>query len=266
MNYALGPFSPDRDAALTALVQLVPLLPPGQLAQRLRDHHVAGKVDLLATLEPGDPDRQWLESVCETMRQLVAEGRHVALLECSRVRGAEGVDYAVALVDRALTDTVRPGDSVQAGVAILRAPACGLVAVPRVFRKLCSNGAVLDIGCATGREIEPYEIDAAVRGCLQPGSFEAMVGRLRWAAHEVVFDGPALLAAARPRSASGALLARWRQQGDRSLWGLVNAATSLAHAEASWAERLELERDAERLLGVGLERGSVTVAEIAAMR
>lgn len=280
MKYALGSLVIDRDAALTALVQQVPLLSPAAMSRRLREFQSAGTVDLLSILDPLDADRPWLQAVLATTQQLRREGRHLALLDCewrssnwggspSRSddpRSDDGAECAVALVDRSLTDAVRPGDIVQAGVAILRTPELGLVAMPRLFRKLCSNGAVFDLGCATGREIEPFEIETAMRACLQPGGFEATVGRLRWAAHEVVTEGAELVAAARPHSGSDSLLSRWRQQGDRSLWGLINAATSLAHADTSWCKRLGRERDAERLLCAGLERGSETAAAIATLR
>ena len=271
MKYALGPFLPDRDVALTALVQQVPLLSPRSMAQQLREFHAAGAVDLLAMLDASEPDREWLAAVCSTAQELRHEGRNLALIDCAYTRGSnaeghEGVECAVVFVDRSLTDAVRPGDTVQAGFAILRSPATGLVALPRLFRKVCSNGILLDIGCATGREIEPYEVDAALRACLHADGFQAMVGRLHWAAHEVILDGPGLLGAARPYSAAEPLLSRWRQQGDRSLWGLVNTATALAHADGRWSQRLERERDAERLLSVGLPRGSETTAAIAALR
>lgn len=265
MNYALGPFQPDREAVLTALVQQVALLSPRVLAQRLRESQAAGALDLLQTLGPHDPDRGWLESVCGTAQQLRDEGRDLVLVECAWVQGDAGDECAVVFLDRSRTDVVRPGDLVQAGVAIVHTPATGLVAVPRLFRKVCSNGMVLDIGCASGREIDPWQVEAAMRECLRDDGFAGAAARLHWAAHELVADGAELLAAARTHTAPSRLLPHWRRQADRSLWGLVNAATALAHTEALWSRRLACERDAERLLAAGLERGSPTAAAIAAL-
>jgi hypothetical protein len=263
MDYALGSFAPDRDAALTALVQQLGLLSPSDLAARLRAFHGAPPADVLDVLATSHPDRAWLAQVSATADELVADGHDLALLVC---RHEDDGSCVVAFHDRALLADVRPGDSVQAGAVVLRGAGPGLSVAPRVFRKVCSNGAVLELPGAEAQAIDAADVGAALRACLQAEPFAEHVRQLRHAAFELVVDGPALLRAAALHTPDELLLGRWRRQGDRSLWGLVNAATSLAHADPLWHDRVTRERDASRLLAVGLARSSAVVASLASLR
>lgn len=265
MQYAFGSFTPDRDAALTALVQQVALLSASELATRLRAFQSERLADVFASIAGDDVHRPWLVRAYDAARQQVAAGRELVLLGCSHEPGPLG-ECVVAFLDRARCEAVRPGDEVCAGVAVSCTPGTGLGVAPRLFRKVCSNGAVIPLPGVPARAIDSQEIADAMAACLCAEGFTHAMQRCRQAAFELVGDAPALVRAARTRSPEELLLGRWRRQGDRSLWGLVNAATSLAHADPRWADRLDRERDAERLLAAGLARGSTVAASLAALR
>jgi hypothetical protein len=193
-----------------------------------------------------DVDRPWLEATVATVEALRRDGAELGLAHCERTTGDDGACF-VSLFDRNQAKNVKQGDLVHAGVALLRSPATGLVVMPRVFRKVCSNGAVLELGSRTGAAIDADEVPAAIQACLGADVFSAAVQRFRSAANVVVEDVEAFLGMglATPRAE---LRRHFAASGDRTLFGLVNAATSLAHDVADPVQRLARERDAERLL------------------
>ena len=252
MMYSLGSLRIDAQAAWTALAPRLRYSPRSidsfmqqvhGFMQQLRE----GETDLLAVLDAEDPDRPWVEALAATARDLRAEGRPLSLACCFRTTGVDG-QCSVMLHDRSLARSVKTGDTVTAGVAVLRSPAAGLVVMPRVFRKVCSNGAVVDVGAGVLREVETSEVGPCVRACLQPAGIDVAVERFRRAAGIAVDDLEALLTRAQTVTPRAELAARWRRDGDASVFGLVNAATALAHSEQVPDRRLDRERDAERLL------------------
>ncbi len=74
------------------------------------------------------------------------------------------------------------------------------------------------------------------------------MARFRGAAEVLVDDVADLVLAAGSRITASEVQAASARDGDRSLWGAVNAATALAHGEERWSRRLDREADAARLL------------------
>jgi hypothetical protein len=89
-----------------------------------------------------------------------------------------------------------------------------------------------------------------VLACLDPGAVARGVARFARAAAVPVEDVTALLRRARPHTPEDELTGHWHRAGDRSVWGLINAATQLAHRVSDLSARLQRERDAERILAV----------------
>ncbi|HEU4419126.1 MAG TPA: hypothetical protein VFT55_09320 [Planctomycetota bacterium] len=264
MMYSLGSLRIDAQAAWTALAPQLHDLPRRSIGSFMQQVHgfmqqLERQPDLLAVLDAEDPDRPWLEALAATADDLRAAGRPLSLACCLRTTGVDG-QCSVMLHDRSLARSVQTGDTVTAGVAVLRSPAAGLVVMPRVFRKVCSNGAVVDVGAGCVREVEVAEVGPCVRACLQPAGIDVAVARFRRAAGVAVDDLEALLTRARTVTPRAELAARWRRAGDASVFGLVNAATALAHGEQVPERRLDRERDAERLLAA-IECGSAVTLD-----
>lgn len=207
--------------------------------------------DLLSVLDVHDPDRAWVEAVAATVDEMQAEGRRFTLVDCERTTDCDAY-CGVTLYEPALARSVQENDVVSAGVAIIRRAHGEPEVMPRIFRKVCSNGAVVDLGAGTAQAVEAYEVARAMRDCLTPTGLDLARTRFERAANTLIPDVEVVLARARPRTPTGDIVALWREAGDRSAWGLVNAATALAHDEPNLARRLERERDAERILVAAL--------------
>lgn len=244
MKHSLGSLKLDSTAALLT----VRARPTAQVLRRML-HQLAPhrQTDLLAALPPADGDRAWVAAAAETCEDLRARGHRLKLVDCERTTGADG-HCGIVLVEPAVALSVTQGDVVCAGVALLRGAGARPVVMPRTFRRVCSNGAVTDAGSGEAREITPHEVGDAMRECLTVEALQHMVDRYREAAASPVGDPRGLLARARLATPLDALRAHWREARDSSVWGLVNAATALAHTEPDLARRLERERDAERIL------------------
>ncbi len=220
------------------------------LSDQLRSVQREPPTDLLTALAADDPDRGWLAETALSARQLRADGARLDLIACDHTPGPDG-ECCVVFVDRARQAAVRVDDDVQAGVAILRSPATGLCVMPRVFRKVCSNGAVLDLGNREATVVEWHEVDDAIRACLAPERFADAVARFRWAT-TVEIDDIAAFARVAGTVTAGAHLVRRAGETERSLFAVLNAATERAHLDLRWSARLDRERDAERLLAAAI--------------
>lgn len=207
----------------------------------------SGAPELLLALGEDDPDRDWVGAVTAVVAELNSQGRRLTLADCEREPGLDGF-CNVVLFDRTTVCSVRKGDEVYAGVQVLRTPATGLVAAPRQLRQVCSNGSVAYCGERSGFEVEAHEVATAVVEFLARDEFARVGERLRWAAHVAVDDLDAVLAAAAVATSEPELRRAFRAGDDPTLFGLLNAATALAHGEPDPARRLDRERDAERLL------------------
>lgn len=248
MLYSLASFAPDRETLLFARISQVVRSRPEELGQLLRNwDSLSTPPDVLSVLADEDPDRAWLAAVAAIAAELQAEGRALQLVRCDHTPGELG-EAAAVFQDPTLCASVREDDRVLAGFVALRTPATGLAVVPRYVRKVCSNGTVAATGGGVGRSVEPHELGAAIRACLDPGGFEAAIERFRGAAEIRVDDVADLVLAAGTRVTASELRAAAVRDGDRSLWGAINAATALAHDEERWSRRLDREADAARLL------------------
>jgi hypothetical protein len=141
---------------------------------------------------------------------------------------------------------------------------CRLEVLPRVYRKICTNGLVQFSEHGAAREIPPQllwcadlrrplveAIVQAIRGCLDPDVFEAAVQGLRRTAseHLRMVDAIALVRnVALPREAMRAVLRRFRHARDLTRWGLINAVTAEARTVPSTLQ-LALERSGGTLAG-----------------
>ena len=203
--------------------------------------------DLLQVLADGDPDRPWLQATADLLTSLQSRGRDLHLVECQRRTGPGG-RIALAVVDRSLTASVRKDDCVSAGFAALRQEGSEPTVWPRIYRKMCANGAILYAGDGERQAVTVETLPDAVLACMSGPAFEPAVGRMRRAAEFAVPDPALVLARARPVAPPAEIIAEWRRAGDRTGWGLLNAATALAGDERELPRRLAREQDAERIL------------------
>lgn len=268
MKHSLGPLQIDRHALAIALTHRLrhdarrrgaaPF--GGPLSGAIRSLLGAEPPpELLRSLPAGDPDRGWVEAVAATCDELRRSGRRPALADCERETGPAGF-CNIVLFDRSRQQQIRAGDVVFAGAQVLRAPGTGVVVAPRQLRQVCANGSLVDGGTGTGFEVEPHAVADAVEACLSPDGFANAAARLRWSAVQAIDDVDTLLDAAAVTTARQPLVHTFRAAGDRTLFGLINAVTSLAHAERDPVRRLDRERDAERLLAAAERLGPDTVA------
>ncbi len=262
MRYALGSLQPDRSAFLVAFLSRLHVQLTQELLSReetlsplgavLERHEPQRHVDICSQLDSYDRDWSWLQQVAATVTEMATAARPLTLIDCEHTPGEAG-SCMVLLHDPAVAAAIRVNDTVTAGVALLRAPNAELMVMPRLFRKVCSNGAVLDLGNGIEDDVAPWAVGDAVRACLGVDANERVFARLR-AAAATAADPDDLLARATLATPSDDVAAEWRAGHDRSVFGAINAATGLAHAERDPRRRLELERDAERLLAAAESR------------
>ncbi len=151
---------------------------------------------------------------------------------------------------------IRPGDALKGGVAARVTPQDVLIC-PYLFRQLCGNGAVVtmageaqriervdaDCDCADAR----LALQTTVERCLAPETFTRLVSEmrptLRRAAVLAVHFFPLL---GRTREALDTrtwheILVRFRREQDDSVFGLMNAITSVARDQSDPHMRWRLE-------------------------
>jgi hypothetical protein len=154
---------------------------------------------------------------------------------------------------------VRLNDPVTSGVlvALHGEPGGGgyrLRVLPRLYRKVCSNGAVL-ISTGTVEELDPrlllnageperliHAIMRMTAACFEPGVFQATVNHFRRSASEPASETFSLLMEAGLNPlVIRSMFRRYTERGDFTRWGLGNAVTAEART-ASGALMLELEQ------------------------
>jgi hypothetical protein len=181
--------------------------------------------------------------------------------QCTLESGPQGGHLLLGMHCPARTAAVRVNDDVAAGVLIaLRGEArqgYKLKVVPRVFRKVCSNGMVVFRGDAAAHEIDPgllvddgdpvslYQaIEEATRACFHQKVFAEAVERCRWSATERLDSDGAefadVLDALLGAELGETVRRRYRSEGDFTRWGMVNAMTAEART-APGELMLELE-------------------------
>jgi len=167
--------------------------------------------------------------------------------------------YQYALLD--LTGEVKAGDKVQGGVG-LWANASEIMALPYILRQVCVNGAVLPM--AIGREVirrrdnhpDPLPLlRTAIRYCAEPDNFHLAAERMRQAGQQRGSDFESVMHLLLGRLFRGQQFERQReihqrflQEGDSSLFGLVNAVTALARDTKDPGDRWRLQQLGGQLL------------------
>ena len=148
-----------------------------------------------------------------------------------------------------LDTEIRPGDRVNGGVAV-RVQGTELLVHPYTFRQVCSNGAIAAQALDTRRLermestdilVSSYESTVvladfrlAVQACAAPSAFDTVANEMR-SATEVEADLTLHLLPVLARMPGG-MAAQWVPQifhhftvgADRSVFGLMNAVTSIA--------------------------------------
>ncbi len=157
---------------------------------------------------------------------------------------------------------IRPGDRVRGGVAV-RAGGSFVEVFPYTFRQVCSNGAIA-AQALEGRRLERVEgtevivpaydiavmftdLRLAVRACAAPEAFETTTRQMR-SATETEADFTlnllpflAQLPGAMARHWLPRILHRFTADGDRSVFGMMNAVTAVARDVRDEETRWRLE-------------------------
>ena len=154
---------------------------------------------------------------------------------------------------------VRANDNVQGGVAVM-VLGPEIRVHPFTYREVCRNGAIMARTIDT-RRIQRVEFDASsfavsdvlsevrevVRECSDPAVFSAVVDRLRSAAEtntDLALQLLPMLARFPHSDAAnilGDIIGEYTSEGDDSVFGLMNAVTSVARDEPDPEVRWDLE-------------------------
>jgi hypothetical protein len=157
---------------------------------------------------------------------------------------------------------IRPGDRVRGGVAVRAGGTC-LEVFPYTFRLVCSNGAIA-ARALEGRRLERIEgtevivpaydvaivctdLRLAVRACAAPEAFATTTGQMRAATEteaNVTLNLLPFLAQLPPAMAQHWLpriLHRFSHDGDRTVFGMMNAVTAVARDVRDEETRWRLE-------------------------
>ncbi len=165
--------------------------------------------------------------------------------------------FARAVMPRAVE--LRPGDAIHGGVA-LRTHDTEILVHPYTHRVVCTNGAIAVFTTAT-RVVERVEVAAptvainavlddlrvAVRECAAPRALDAAVGAMRQAAQreaDVMLQLMPVLPHMPPGMRASILrqiIRRFEAEHDPSVFGLVNAVTSVARDTSDPETRWRLE-------------------------
>jgi hypothetical protein len=204
--------------------------------------------DLLNVLPPHDPDRAWVVDTHAALTRVARRsgGPGPRLVDCRTVTGPKG-GVVLAAIDERLSGAVRPGDTVCAGVVASRLGDEQVRVEPRLYRKLCANGAIIRVGTGEDQVAAGLDVGEAVEQCFAAGAFAETIARLTRAAVTPVSDPVTLLLQlALPVRVYEVL--RAREDEDMSAFGWLNALTARARSERDPILRLSLERKAEELL------------------
>lgn len=140
------------------------------------------------------------------------------------------------------TFEIKPGDGIQGGIAV-KATDQGVWVYPYLFRLVCKNGAIWAKALQTHEiagldrlapEVAEEELREAIRACATPETFSQAVRQMRSATTREA-DGllrslswlTQLSRAGNDRIAA-MVLRRYFNDGDRTVYGLMNAVTAVA--------------------------------------
>lgn len=226
---------------------------PPELLSTLRTHGHRGRVNGL----------MWrVASATKATFDALRRVLQLRLTVCSIEKDDRGAErLLLGVYSPSLTADVRVNDPVSAGVLVALhsergGGSCRLEVVPRVYRKICQNGAIVFVEDAPAREVpqgvlwgsealEPLvaELEPMISACLDEKAFALAVSSFRRSAAEPIED-TALAASLGGRlspEVERAVLARYRTGGDFTRWGLLNAVTAEARTAPS-ALMVKLER------------------------
>jgi hypothetical protein len=193
--------------------------------------------DLLRALPKGDPDRKWVEAVHRRLRKL-SRRFDIRLLACEREPGGSGF-LAIAATSPALSADVRPRDTVWGGFVALRDSNRPVSVRARIFRLVCRNGSLVSVH---EDGVEPADgVEEHVERCFDHARFMSAVEALRMGAAQRLEDPASRLDEMEYLLHRGLIERRWREEGDRTVFGLINAITSVARDVPDMRERLDLE-------------------------
>jgi len=151
-------------------------------------------------------------------------------------------------------EEIRPGDKVQAGVALRATDAVAWV-YPYVFRLVCTNGAIM-AHAAEGREIPNLDtvpafeavslVREAVESCCERSAFTSAAEQMRTAARHPVDFALSMMPFLSRLSSFGPEIARqiferYLREKDRTRYGFMNAVTSMGRDTRDHATRWRLE-------------------------
>ena len=203
-----------------------------------------GLVDLFDVVEPWHPDRGWLEEAASGLEYLRNGGADIAIGHCEFEPGPTGF-LAIDVRCLASTFEMQEGDVLVGGATLLRDGEAEPVALPRLYRLICTNGLVRPGRNGAATELREGEVAQTIARALSQEN-TATVAQLRSALQLRVADPAAML------ERFG--LTRWgdvlaaREEDDDSLYGLINTVTAHARRFTSFPARLLVEADAGRLL------------------
>jgi len=231
---------PQRSGTLTSLEEFV-----------RRGLRPRPEGDLLERLPAGSEDAVAVAAALEVWRALDRDGSRIKLIDCelSEKPGTLECAFGITGIDATVSAEVVPGDPVHPGFVLLRPREGPIAVVPRIWRRVCSNGAVRAVADGADLAGGTRDIGKAMAGCFDRRRFESTVAAYRRLAAHETDDPERLLHEADVAAVSLAgVLHRFRTGEDRSVWGLLNAVTVTAKVSATWEERIERELSAARLM------------------
>lgn len=222
------------------------------LADDSRHFHglaVAPGPDLLSKLPYGHPDRVWVVSLKNQLEEL-ARGLEFRLLDCEYEPGPDGF-LAIAGTSPSIAARVREADPVVAGFVALRDRDEPVRVIPRVFRVVSATGTLAWVH-EDEHEFTDLLVEEQVLQCFDQDRFLPIAERLRRAADRELPGVSTLPDDEVSEEHRETIEARWRDDGDRTVYGLMNAWTAVARDLPDFRERLMLEEQAGSLAGLTL--------------
>ncbi len=209
--------------------------------------------DLLEVLPDGSADREWVGSIRDELEQRLQNGQHVVLVHCEHVPDAY---TAVAAMTPRCAASVKKGDDVCAGFAALSEGDGDVRIAPRVYRVVCANGQVVPHAQLSAVQKKFTPVREMVSLCLEGRTLHEFVRQARALSSIPIDDPEVWLSRVDPIVEALRVLDRFREEGDPSAWGLVNAITAEARGVDHFPTRLRAEEAATEMARLLAPRGS----------
>jgi hypothetical protein len=218
------------------------------------------------------------EAVKEAYDELVTSGFQLILTHCSieKINGSESL--TLGAYSTTISKNIRTGDAVcLASLVILKTDTTGpgeLKVIPRLFRKVCSNGIVHFLGDGEEFDIkeikkenpDPCAVKTRVKDCINhcmrhTDRFELAVKKCQTAASQQISNaGNELFSYIQQyhlhisSPAYSSILRRFMRSGDDTLWGIIGAVTAEAHKVSNITQAVEFERAGGIILYNGVSK------------